>query len=894
MADLTGSTIASTYKDLLQVSNSNSGIDSTLRVIEDGEGTESILSLSSSAAKISSSSQLQFRDSAIHISSDADGYLNVQADTGVNINIGGTDELAVTATTSTFGTNLVIPDSGTIGNASDTDLLTFTSGVLTVAGELDATTLDISGNADIDGTLEADAITVDGVALATFIRDTVGTNMLSSNTESGITVTYDTSNDNIDFSIDAAQTTITSLLATDIKIGEDDQTKIDFETADEIHFYAANVEQVYLGDNIFGPQSDSDVDLGSTSVRWKDAFVDSITVTGEVDGASLDISGDADIDGTLEADAITVNGTALSSVIAGTTVTLASTVTVTDSTANTNFPVVFHNESNALLDDTGALRYNPSTGTLLVPNLSVAGTTTTVDTVTMEASNAIIFEGATADGNETTLSIIDPTGDRTINLPNQSGTLPVLAAASTTQISSTPEELNILDGATVVVGEINALDLGSTAVGNAIASKAVILDSNKDYTGIRNFTITGELDAGSLDISGDVDVDGTLEADAVTIDGTALTEFVQDIAGGMFSGNTETGITATYQDGDNNIDLAINASQTTITSLLATDIKIGEDDQTKIDFETADEIHFYAANVEQVYLGDNIFGPQSDSDVDLGSSSVRWKDAYIDTITTTGNVTVAGTLSLSDGDITNVGDIALDTISSDAGTSIGVTLGTDAGDDFNVGSGKLVVEGDTSQTGVNTATPTEKLTVNGGIIATNSANRSAGEGIVMDYVTGSDLGRITVGDWGTAYEELQIEAEKYTLDVGGSGNIMAHHVTNNGSALFNTDDGIGSIGANVVSVADDSTIALTDNDGSIAHVYIYERGSGSAGIFTVGFGPASAVVVSSGHTFSTSDTDGAICLISGTSSHTITFKNRIGSTGNFRIMMVGAGSPAPI
>ena len=602
MADLTGSTIASTYKDLLQVSNSNSGIDSTLRVIEDGEGTESMLSISSSAAKISSSSQLQFRDSAIHISSDADGYLNVQADTGVNINIGGTDELAVTATTSTFGTNLVIPDSGTIGNASDTDLLTFTSGVLTVAGELDATTLDISGNADIDGTLEADAITVDGVALATFIRDTVGTNMLSSNTESGITVTYDTSNDNIDFSIDAAQTTISSLLATDIKIGEDDQTKIDFETADEIHFYAANVEQVYLGDNIFGPQSDSDVDLGSTSVRWKDAFVDSITVTGEVDGASLDISGDADIDGTLEADAITVNGTALSSVIAGTTVTLASTVTVTDSTANTNFPVVFHNESNALLDDTGALRYNPSTGTLLVPNLSVAGTTTTVDTVTMEASNAIIFEGATADSNETTLSIIDPTGDRTINLPNQSGTLPVLAAASTTQISSTPEELNILDGATVVVGEINALDLGSTAVGTAIASKAVILDSNKDYTGIRNFTITGELDAGSLDISGDVDVDGTLEADAVTIDGTALAEFISDTTGAMFSSNTETGITATYQDGDNTIDLAINASQTTITSLLATDIVIGEDAETKIDFETANEIHFDANNAEKLVI----------------------------------------------------------------------------------------------------------------------------------------------------------------------------------------------------------------------------------------------------------------------------------------------------
>jgi hypothetical protein len=101
----------------------------------------------------------------------------------------------------------------------------------------------------------------------------------------------------------------------------------------------------------------------------------------------------------------------------------AAKVTVTDSTANTNFPVVFHDESNALLDDTGALRYNPSTGTLFAPNLQVAGTTTTVDTVTMNASNAIVFEGATADDFETTLTITDPTADRTITLPDATGTL---------------------------------------------------------------------------------------------------------------------------------------------------------------------------------------------------------------------------------------------------------------------------------------------------------------------------------------------------------------------------------------------------------------------------------------------------------------------------------------
>ena len=229
----------------------------------------------------------------------------------------------------------------------------------------------------------------------------------------------------------------------------------------------------------------------------------------------------------------------------------ATTVTVSDSTANTNFPVVFNDESNALLDDTGALRYNPSTGTLLAPNLVVAGTTTTVNTVTMEAENAIVFEGATADAHETTLTIIDPTGDRTINLPNQSGTIPVLAAVSTTQISSTPEELNILDGATVVVGEINALDLGSTAVGTAIASKAMVLDANKDYTGVRNFTLTGELDAGSLDISGEADIDGTLETDALSINGTAITATAAEL--NIMDGVTSTAAEINLLDGGTSV-----------------------------------------------------------------------------------------------------------------------------------------------------------------------------------------------------------------------------------------------------------------------------------------------------------------------------------------------------
>ena len=114
-------------------------------------------------------------------------------------------------------------------------------------------------------------------------------------------------------------------------------------------------------------------------------------------------------------------------------------------------------------------------------DLTVSGTTTTVDSTTINVQNTLVFEGSTANEHETTLTTVDPTADRTISLPNQSGTLPVLAAASTTQITSTPEELNLLDGVSGLVQadftklaavdatatELNLLD-GDTSVGSSI------------------------------------------------------------------------------------------------------------------------------------------------------------------------------------------------------------------------------------------------------------------------------------------------------------------------------------------------------------------------------------------------------------------------------------------
>ena len=239
-------------------------------------------------------------------------------------------------------------------------------------------------------------------------------------------------------------------------------------------------------------------------------------------------------------------------------------------------------------------------------------------------------------------------------------------------------------------------------------------------------TITGTAVMADLDISGDVDVDGTLEADAITVNGATLTETITDLVGGMVSSNTETGITVTFQDADNTLDFALGSAQTTITSLLATDIKIGEDDQTKIDFETADEIHFYAANAEQVFVSDGVFGPQTDSDVDLGTTGVRWKDAYIDTVTTTGNVTVGGDLTITGDDLVMGTNTSGHILVAD-GTNFNPIAVTDLSEISSVASGDTLLAVDASGGGLKKIT--RSTLVSG--LATSSAISNLSELVVL-------------------------------------------------------------------------------------------------------------------------------------------------------------------
>ena len=138
MATLTGQRVQDTYKDLLQVSNSNSGIDGTLRAISDGEGTTSAVSISSDALSVDNitinGNAITASSGALTISPAAGSALNLDdsnftVDGGVvaitgslavdNVTINGN----VISTTDTNGDLTLTPDgTGTVVVSTDLDV----------------------------------------------------------------------------------------------------------------------------------------------------------------------------------------------------------------------------------------------------------------------------------------------------------------------------------------------------------------------------------------------------------------------------------------------------------------------------------------------------------------------------------------------------------------------------------------------------------------------------------------------------------------------------------------------------------------------------------------------------------------------------------------------------
>ena len=397
---------------------------------------------------------------------------------------------------------------------------------------------------------------------------------------------------------------------------------------------------------------------------------------------------------------------------------------------------------------------------------------------------------------------------------------------------------------------------GSTAGGFEITSNAATQTlTNKSLTAP---TITGTAVMATLDISGDVDVDGTLETDALTIGGVTLAETISDTVGAMVGSNTETGIAVTYEDGDNTLDFALGAAQTTITSILATDLKIGEDDQTKIDFETADEIHFYAANAHQIKLVDGALVPVTDNDIDLGTSSLEFKDAFFDgTVTAdafagplTGNVTGNASGSAltvtqaAQSAITSLGTLTALTVDDVAVDGKVITMTGSSGDTFVT---TVAANGATSLVTTDTAGAAAHLTSTAdGTVDINSAGvltldggaainiePAAGSAILLDgtisidagVVTGATsitstafvgglTGNVTGNASGTALTVTQA-AQSAITSLGTLTTLTVDNVIINGTTIGHTDDNdLITLADGIATVAGEISVTTLDIGGT--------------------------------------------------------------------------------
>jgi hypothetical protein len=143
-------------------------------------------------------------------------------------------------------------------------------------------------------------------------------------------------------------------------------------------------------------------------------------------------------------------------------------------------------------------------------NLTVEGTTTTVDSTTINIQNSFVFEGATADAHETNLTTVDPTADRTISLPNATGTIVLKDSTDTLTNKSIDSDNNTITN--IVNADIkSAAGINFSKMEDLTASRALVSDGNGDVS-VSAVTATeiGYLDGVTSNIQTQIDANTTL------------------------------------------------------------------------------------------------------------------------------------------------------------------------------------------------------------------------------------------------------------------------------------------------------------------------------------------------------------------------------------------------
>jgi hypothetical protein len=130
-----------------------------------------------------------------------------------------------------------------------------------------------------------------------------------------------------------------------------------------------------------------------------------------------------------------------------------------------------------------------------------------------------------------------------------------------------------------------------------------------------------------------------------------------------------------FEDGSDNLN---------ISSIKNTSLVVGRDADNDIDFATDNNILFRASGADQIKLIDGALAPVTDNDVDLGTSSLEFKDAFFDGTVEADAITIGGTnvtsLFASLSGATFTGNIEIDVASGDPA----IILDTQGADKFHI------------------------------------------------------------------------------------------------------------------------------------------------------------------------------------------------------------------
>ena len=367
--------------------------------------------------------------------------------------------------------------------------------------QIAATTIDINGLVDISGNLS------------------VGGNL-------DVTGTFDLSDSNF--------TNAGNIQLDSISGDGDTDTSITFSGSDVITVANAGTNQVTFNDGSIAPVTDSDVDLGTTSLRFKDVYVDSITATDQITATGFT--------GTL--DGILGSGSAAAATV--TTLDTSGAVNlnlVTDSTSST---------SGALIVDGGVgIAKKLYVGT----DLDVDGTTN-LDVVDIDGAvdmaSTLAVAGVLTGASLDISGDIDIDGTANLDIVDIDGAVDM---ASTLQVDgvATFTGRDIHSGGITIA---NAGQIGSVGDTDAIAiaSDGVV-------------TLTQKLVGTELDISGNVDVDGTTNLDVVDIDGAVDMATTLAVAGNVdFNGDLDVDGTTNLDNTDIDGTLVVDGSNISLDS----------------------------------------------------------------------------------------------------------------------------------------------------------------------------------------------------------------------------------------------------------------------------------------------------------------------------------------